>query len=83
MSEIKIWINKELTGNKPYMGVVFIDSYGDVLLKELTLQDSGIFDEYFTLCSICGLPVVDSSIVPDTGGMCDHCYKSVPVTITD
>lgn len=30
-------------------------------------------------CPCCGLPVVDSSIVPDTQGMCDHCYKIGPI----
>ena len=89
MSEIKIQIAKELVGKAPYMGVLFIDSYGDKLLKELSLEDINPhdpdcvrLDNYFTPCSHCGLPVVDSSIMPDTQGMCDHCYKAGPNTTT-
>ena len=89
MSEIKIQIAKELVGKAPYMGLLFIDSYGDKLLKELSLEDINPhdpdcirLDNYFTPCSHCGLPVVDSSIMPDTQGICDHCYKAGPNTTT-
>lgn len=84
MKTIQIGILKEnVDGTKPYMACAFIDSYGDVLLKVLTLDDIAgdnklMLDNYFAPCGICGLPVVDSSIVPDTQGMCDHCYKAGP-----
>lgn len=85
MSEINIHIAKDLNGKTPYMGMLFVDSYGDKLLKELKLEDIDPlnpdcehFDNYFTICTICNLPVVDSSIMPDTQGICDHCYEAGP-----
>jgi hypothetical protein len=87
MSEIKINILEVLDGKKPYMGMLFIDSYGDKLLKTLKLADidpknpdGDHFDNYFTVCTKCQLPVVDSSIMPDTQGMCDHCYTAGPLS---
>jgi hypothetical protein len=78
MTVINLNLAKELDGSTPYMACAFIDSYGDVLLKVLTLDDIAgdnklLLDNYFTPCGGCGLPVVDSSIVPDTQGICDHC----------
>ena len=70
---------------KPYMAVIFVDSYSDKLLKELTLEDIDPNNpdgfkpiDYFTPCPNCELPVLDSSIVPEADGECDHCVVNQP-----
>jgi hypothetical protein len=92
MRNVNIGIStSKLDGTKPYMGMAFIDSYSDVLLKELKLADidpknpdGDHWDNYFAICPACKLPVVDSSIVPDSGGICDHCVnKAKGVTHPD
>jgi hypothetical protein len=67
---------------KPYIGIEVVDSYGDRLLVNLTgkLVNDGLIclHNYVSPCPDCGLPVVDSSIVPESNGICDHCWNTVP-----
>jgi len=83
MTNININLAKKLDGSNPYMAAAFIDSYGKVLLQEITLNDIQgdcklLIENPFTPCAYCGIPVVDSSIMPGSNGMCDNCYKAGP-----
>ena len=85
---IIIELAKELKGKVPYMGLASIDSYGNILIREINFETRLDPADTFSLCNKCGLPVVDSSIVPGTDdkngfGTCDHCHDSHKEPNTD
>lgn len=74
MTKLEIEIAKTLDGKSHYMAAILIDSFGDKLLIDLGWASNINARQYFTQCSECNMPVLDSSI--NSGGVCDHCIAA-------